>query len=244
MPSHMKKRRPMEAEPGEGKAHEMRESPEEEVREGSESEEGHYGKTNRKRSAKGAKKTKAPMDAEGCGCGGKKGATCDGNCGSSMKKRSDALTPQEYLTACDLGIQGRSRSYIRARLDAAERLDKKCGASGIAENKKCNVGTGKSAAKGSSLGTALKVIGTGAALAGAGYVGMKLGQAAVENHKRKAHNRAVRSKQRGEGARRAVRAAVGFGATVATGNKQYLNRANKDSVFAHGFDHSLSGSGF
>jgi hypothetical protein len=98
----------------------------------------------RKRSAKGAKSTKAPMDAE-CGCGGRKGkAACDGTCGSSAKKmdRNDALTPQEYLAACDLGIQGRSRSYIRSRLDATERLDKKCGASGIADNKKCTKGSG------------------------------------------------------------------------------------------------------
>lgn len=145
MPSHMKKRRPMEAEPGEGKAHEMKESPEEEVREGSESEEGHYGKTNRKRSAKGAKKTKAPMDGEGCGCGGKKGATCDGNCGSSMKKRSDALTPQEYLAACDLGIQGRNRSYIRARLDTAQRLDLKCGKGSISQGEKCHKGPAQKA---------------------------------------------------------------------------------------------------
>lgn len=131
----------MKPEPGEGKAHEMKESPEEEVREGSESEEGHYGKTSRKRSAQGAKKTKAPMDAEGCGCGGKKGATCDGNCGSSMKKRSDALTPQEYLAACDLGIQGRGRSYIRARLDSQKRLDLKCGNGAISQGEKCHKGT-------------------------------------------------------------------------------------------------------
>lgn len=130
----------MEAEPGEGKAHEMKESPEEEVREGSESEEGHYSKTNRKRTAKGAKKTKAPMDGEGCGCGGKKGATCDGNCGSSMKKRSDALTPQEYLAACDLGIQGMPRPYIRARLDTAQRLDLKCGKGSISQGERCRKG--------------------------------------------------------------------------------------------------------
>lgn len=134
----------MEMEPGEGAAHEKGEPAEEEVREGTEAseKETYSKKPSRKRSPKGAKRTKAPMDSEGCGCGGKKGATCDGNCGSGMKKgRSDALTPQEYLAACDLGIQGRSRHYIRARLDMAERMDKKCGASGIADNKKCNVGS-------------------------------------------------------------------------------------------------------
>ena len=100
----------------------------------------------RKRSAKGAKNTKAPMDAE-CGCmsKGRKGK-CDGSCGKSMKdggymKKMDSLTPQEYLTACELGIQNRSRTYIRARLDAAERLDLKCGNGAISEGEKCTKGT-------------------------------------------------------------------------------------------------------
>jgi hypothetical protein len=102
----------------------------------------------RKRSAKGAKHTKPatdgygmkkPMDAE-CGCGGKKGGKCDGNCGS-MRKRSDSLTPLEYLDACELGIQDRSTSYIRARLDTAEtRADLKCGRGAISEGEKCTKG--------------------------------------------------------------------------------------------------------
>ena len=100
----------------------------------------------RKRSAKGAKHTKPakdggmygkkPMDAE-CGCGRK--GKCDGNCGS-MRKRSDSLTPLEYLDACELGIQDRSTTYIRARLDAAERLDLKCGKGSISEGEKCTKG--------------------------------------------------------------------------------------------------------
>ena len=104
----------------------------------------------RKRSAKNANNTKAPMDggmygkkpmdAE-CGCKGKKGGKCDGNCGGAMRKRADsALTPHEYLDACDLGIQDRSRSYIRARLDAAERLDLKCGKGSISKGEKCSKG--------------------------------------------------------------------------------------------------------
>lgn len=143
-----KKRPPMEMEPGEGKAHEMKESREEEVREGAESEEGEeYPKPSRKRSAKGAKRTKAPMDCEGCAgktsgkckaCAGK--AMKDG-CGSyPMKKRSDALTAPEYLAACELGIQGRSRNYIRARLDTAQRLDLKCGKGAISQGEKCSKG--------------------------------------------------------------------------------------------------------
>jgi hypothetical protein len=142
MPAATKKRPPLEMEPGEGKAHEKAESKSEELREGAEPDDMPKGKggTNRKRSAKGAKNTKAPMDGD-CGCGGKKGASCDGNCGSYAKKdRNDSLTPQEYLTACELGIQNRSRTYIRARLDATERLDLKCGKGSISEGEKCHVG--------------------------------------------------------------------------------------------------------
>lgn len=169
MPSHLKKRPPMEAEPGEGKAHEMKESPEEEVREGSESEEMPRARGNRKRSPKGAKRTKAPMDSD-CGCGGGKGKPCsckDSGCGDYQKMDS-ALTPQEYLAACDLGIQDRSRSYIRTRLTVMDsltpatvqfRYDKKCGASAIPDNKQCRVGAGGGG------GLARKVA-TGAAIAG------------------------------------------------------------------------------
>jgi hypothetical protein len=81
---------------------------------------------------------KKPMDAE-CGCGKKKGRKCDGDCGYK-RKRSDSLTPQEYLTACELGIQDCSATYIRARLDEAERLDLKCGNGAISEGEKCTKG--------------------------------------------------------------------------------------------------------
>jgi hypothetical protein len=121
----------------------------EETEEEGEEEEMDMASTSRKRSAKGAKNTKAPMDgaygkkpmdAE-CGCSGKKGGKCDGSCGGAMRKRGDAaLTPHEYLGACDLGIQDRSRSYIRARLDAAERLDLKCGKGAISKGEKCTKG--------------------------------------------------------------------------------------------------------
>jgi hypothetical protein len=144
-----KKRRPLELEPGEGKAHEMGETPEEETREGAEPDDAQKAKHSRKRSAKNVKNTKAPMDGD-CGCMGKgrKGkASCDGSCGSYAKKmdRNDALSPQEYLAACDLGIQHRSRAYIRARLDAAERLDLKCGKGSISEGEKCTKGTAQKA---------------------------------------------------------------------------------------------------
>lgn len=70
----------------------------------------------------------------------------------SCQHKNDALTPQEYLKACDMGIQDRSRIYIRARLDEAERLDKagtgkKCGASYISKAATCSKGPGGSASK-------------------------------------------------------------------------------------------------
>ena len=144
MPAATKKRPPMEMEPGEGKAPESAESAAEETREGAEPDDAPKAKTNRKRSAKNAKATKAPMDSD-CSCGAAKGkkCSCDGGCGSGYAKkmdRNDALTPQEYLAACDLGIQGRSRSYIRARLDAAARLDLKCGKGAISQGEKCSKG--------------------------------------------------------------------------------------------------------
>ena len=67
------------------------------------------------------------------------------DCGCTHK--NDALTPQEYLDACDLGIQDRSRIYIRARLDAGtfaagkgSRKGKKCGNSYIPAQSTCNQG--------------------------------------------------------------------------------------------------------
>lgn len=149
MATPTKKRPSMEPEAGETKAHEMGESAEEETREGAEAEEQKpalKAKHSRKRGAKNAKNTKAPLDSD-CGCGGKKGSSCDGNCGGYAKKmdRNDALTPQEYLKACELGIQNRSRAYIRARLDSSARLDLKCGAGSISEGEKCTKGTAQKA---------------------------------------------------------------------------------------------------
>jgi hypothetical protein len=168
-----KRRPPFELEPGEGKAHEASESPEDETREGAED----AAPTSRKRSARGASRTKAPMDAEGGCCNAKKGKAkcsacaagkpCGGAkvdtaissrvstapCGHSgeapcrASARGDALTPWEYLDAAELGIQNRSRAYIRARLDAEQRLDAgvKCGGGYIAQGKKCKAGAGGAA---------------------------------------------------------------------------------------------------
>ena len=74
---------------------------------------------------------------------GKKGKDC------GCEHKNDSLTPQEYVAACDLGIQDRSRTYIRARLDAEQRVDvtgsgtgKKCGASHIPKASTCTKGAG------------------------------------------------------------------------------------------------------
>ena len=68
------------------------------------------------------KKGAPSLDDENADACGKKMDKKGGkSCGCQHK--NDALTPQEYLKACDMGIQGRSRIYIRARLDMAERLD-------------------------------------------------------------------------------------------------------------------------
>jgi hypothetical protein len=83
-----------------------------------------------------------------CGCDS--GAETCSKCGKKKGRlsRSDALTPEEYLAASQLGIQQKSRTYIRARLDAAvsARAGKKCGNSTISANKKCNKGAGGAAA--------------------------------------------------------------------------------------------------
>lgn len=128
------KKKPMEMEPGEGKAHEMKESPQEEATEGPEPDDAPM--------AKKGKRTKAPMDGEGCSCGakGRKGkkCSCDGGCGYG--KKMDSLTAPEYLDACELGINRRSNAYIRARLDAEQRLDLKCGKGAISQGEKCRKG--------------------------------------------------------------------------------------------------------
>lgn len=226
--------------------------------------------TNRKRSPKGAKNTKAPMDggmygkkpmdAE-CGCKGKKGAKCDGNCGGAMHKRGDAaLTPHEYLSACDLGIQDRSRSYIRARLDAAERLDLKCGKGSISKGEKCSKGAATTVdPKAPGMGTALKVAAGVALVGAAAYGAKKYGPKAIRNAKagmlktkrslQQTTRETMRSQMKKEGATPAQwaewsKSAPKSGATPAEREKFkdffYKNtpgarRSKADSVYASGF---------
>ena len=67
------------------------------------------------------------------------------DCGCSHK--NDSLTPQEYIAACEEGIQDRSRTYIRARLDAGKGTGKKCGASHIPRQATCSKGAGGGSTK-------------------------------------------------------------------------------------------------
>jgi len=132
-----------------------------------------------KKSMDGGMYGKKPMDGE-CDCRGKKGCKCDGNCGS-MRKRSDSLTPQEYLAACDLGIQDRSTAYIRARLDTAEaRNDLKCGNGAISEGENCTKGTAQKVQP-KQPGKARTIASAGAVLGGlalnAGATGYGFGKA-------------------------------------------------------------------
>lgn len=62
------------------------------------------------------------------------------------------LTPQQYLEACDLGIQDRPAAYIRARLDA------KCGNGSISEGEKCTKGTTNNVSKGLEKGTQAQLV--------------------------------------------------------------------------------------
>jgi hypothetical protein len=119
-----KKRPPFEMKP---ELVEERES--EGVREGE--DDMPMGKPSRKRSAKGAKQTKAPMDGgmygkkpmdgEGCGCGKRK-SKCDGSCGKQMDA---ADSPWASGVAFDM---------------ANLRVDLKCGKGAISEGEKCTKG--------------------------------------------------------------------------------------------------------
>jgi hypothetical protein len=244
-----KKRRPLELEPGEGKTHEMGETPAEETREGAEPDDAPKGKHSRKRSAKNAKNTKAPMDGD-CGCG--------------YANKMDALSPQEYLAACDLGIQHRSRAYIRARLDAAERLDLKCGAGSISEGEKCTKGAAQKVQPkaGQRKGlTGKQLLAVGLAVGG-GYLAVKSGKAALKDIKeigsgvkglmeRKAKLKAIRAQNKkmgleGEGENAFTRF---LDRTAPDKRRQTLNRAfrkpsakrppRRDSVYASGFTPDL-----
>jgi hypothetical protein len=148
-----------------------------------------------------------------CAKKGKKKGSC--GCGKAAKMDA-ALTPMEYLDACDLGIQNRSRAYVRGVLGVRE--DKKCGGSGIAEGKKCNKGMagGAQSPGDGKLGTRGKI---GAAMSLGGFVGGVAGTVG-----------GMRSFARGnvEQGHRRLAAANGATAIAATGNIMMAkDRGNK-----------------
>jgi hypothetical protein len=156
------------------------------------------------------------MGKKPCAACAKKGKK-KGSCGCGKGGKMDAaLTPMEYLDACDLGIQNRSRAYVRGVLSVRE--DKKCGGSGIAEGKKCNKGMagGAQSPGDGKLGTRGKI---GAAMSIAGNIA---GAAGVYG--------GIRSIGRGnlEQAHRRLAAANGATAIAATGNIMMAkDRGNK-----------------
>lgn len=158
----------MEQEEETGGADEPGEEGPDAVRKGSKNDYRGRVSPGRKRNVPGSKNTKAPMDSD-CGCGGSKGkkggCSCSGKKDGGMggpgelyapatasvrqknardsscgTRRGDSLTVHEYLAACDLGIQNQPTGYIRARLDATERLDLKCGKGAIRQGQKCSKG--------------------------------------------------------------------------------------------------------
>ena len=91
------------------------------------------------------KKGAPSLDDENTDACAKKDAKKGKDCGCSHK--NDSLTPQEYIAACNLGIQDRSRIYIRARLDAGKGTGKACGASHIPKAATCSKGVGGGSTK-------------------------------------------------------------------------------------------------
>lgn len=153
----------------------------------------------------GEPKGKKPCKA--CAKKGKK----KGSCGCDSKPKMDgALSPQEYLDACDLGIQDRSKSYIRTRLDVMATAGKgqgtKCGNSYIGKGKKCKSGAGGLASTTSTGGNKAKV---GKALSVAGRVGQAVSWGVGVNKAMKGDLR---------GLNRSAAAAGGFGALQGAGN--------------------------
>lgn len=215
----------------------------------------------RKRSAKGVKRTKAPMeDADGsCSCGASSGkrkkCSCDGGCGS--KKMDEALTAQEYLDACDLGIQDRSLPYIRTRLMVteqlnAEREDAKCGRGAISAGERCTKGNGSAVGSNPAFNTQSgrpsirKYAGQGAKLLGAAGAGYGLGAGLMINGgggwKRRVAGGLINAGVHGlSNAAQGALIGAGVGAvargTHAMRNRnKNRNRRASDSVWADGFE--------
>lgn len=183
-----------------------------EIREGEDDQEMPMakGKTNRKRSAKGAKQTKAPMDGgmygkkpmdgEGCGCGKRK-AKCDGSCGKKMDE-----APSPFASGFTFDMDNL-------------RVDLKCGNGAISQGEKCTKGPAKRVdPKRSSSGGVRSAL-EGATMA-AGTVGKVAGGVVVARSVMRGN-----FKQLGRGL-----AAVGAG-TALEGAGQYARGARTGSSY-------------
>lgn len=154
--SDKKEKRPPFAKKSKGKK--VKETKDTEIIEGGKGSEG-VTKMNDPR-----KKGMPSLDDENTDACMKKDKKGGKDCG--CKHKNDALTPQEYLAACEGGYQDRSRTYIRARLDAGAGTGKKCGNSHIPKQATCSKGAGGEKKK-ESLGTKFKRGAEAAATAGA-----------------------------------------------------------------------------
>jgi hypothetical protein len=156
------RRRPKTSAPelGESPEHEAGEGPDEEVREGAEDmppmSKGRRGRRGRKAVKDGS----CSACAAGKPCSGKKDGDTSAGPGElynpgrkNPRMNNDALSPQEYLDACDLGIQNESKAYIRARLDTED---------AIREDFRSRSSSGQSQNNGSTV----RKVATGAAIAG------------------------------------------------------------------------------
>lgn len=208
-----KKRPPMEMEP---EMEEQRES--EGVREGE--EDMPMRETSRKRSAKGAKNTKAPMDGgmygkkpmdgEGCDCGKRK-AKCDGSCG---KKMDTADSPWASGLAFDMDNL---------------RVDLKCGNGAISPGKKCTKGPAtrvqpKPKSSGGGLRSALE----GTAMA-AGTIGKVAGGVVVARSITRGNFRQLGRGLAAVGAGQALEGAGQYARGARTGSS-YLKRAGSQKA--------------
>lgn len=157
------RRRPKTSAPelGETPEHEAGEGPDEEVREGAEDmppvSKGRRGRRGRKAVKDGSC---CSACTAGKPCAGKKDGDTSAGPGElynpgrkNPRMNNDALSPQEYLDACDLGIQNESKAYIRARLDTED---------AIREDFRSRSSSGQSQNNGSTV----RKVATGAAIAG------------------------------------------------------------------------------
>lgn len=161
MPAATRRRpKPSAPEAGESPDDESSESPDEQMREGSEDmppvSKGRRGRRGRKAVKDGS----CSACAAGKPCAGKKDGDTSAGPGElynpgrkNPRMNNDALSPQEYLDACDLGIQNESKAYIRARLDTEDAIRQ-------------DFRSRSSSSQSQNNGSTVRKVATGAAIAG------------------------------------------------------------------------------